>query len=204
MGYDGFAAENSIDHPVIDSSLTYQEALAGLNPDCPQAITNNQTLLDVVYYSTDGLIHKGQIVIDRRLADDVKAIFEVAFDKKFPFASVIPIRQFDWNDADSMARNNTSSFNYREMTDGAKLSNHAYGFAIDVNPLFNPYQKGEATLPAGAVYDPNSPGTLTSDHPVVKTFLDLGWEWGGNWQTLKDYQHFEKVIGENSGTDTFE
>jgi len=181
---------------VIDSSITLKEALEGLNPSCPNAIKNNQTLLNVVYYSTDGLIHKGQIVIDRRLADDIFEVFKAAFDNKFPFTSVIPISQFDWNDADSMARNNTSSFSYRKLTGGAKLSNHAYGFAIDINPRYNPYIKEEVTLPAGAVYDPSSPGTLTGEHIIVKTFIDLGWDWGGNWKTLKDYQHFEKVLRE--------
>jgi len=181
---------------VIDSSITLSEALEGLNPACPKGIKNNQKLLDVVYYSTDGLIHKGQIVIDQRLAEDVTQVLEVAFDKKFPFASIIPISRFDWNDADSMVQNNTSSFNYREVTGSAELSNHAHGFAIDINPLFNPYKKGEETLPTGAVYDPSTPGTLTGEHIIVKTFIDLGWEWGGNWKNLKDYQHFEKVLKE--------
>jgi len=196
MGNDSFATENSIDHPVIDSSITLKEALKGLNPSCPKAIKDNQKLIDVMYYSIDGLIHKGQIVIDRRLADDVIQVLEVAFDHKFPFASVIPISQFDWNDTNSMAQNNTSSFNYREVTGGKKLSNHAHGFAIDVNPLFNPYKKGQVTLPAGAVYDPDSLGTLTGEHIIVKTFIDLGWDWGGDWKTLKDYQHFEKAFQE--------
>jgi len=192
------SAENSINHPVIDSSITLKEALEDLNPSCPKAIKNNQTLLDVVYYSTDGLIHKGQIVIDRRLVDDIVEVFKIAFDKKFPFARVIPISQFNWDDADSMSQNNTSSFNYRAVTNGKKLSNHAHGFAIDVNPLLNPYKKGEIILPAGAVYDPGSPGTLTGEHIIVKTFIDLGWDWGGNWKDLKDYQHFEKVIKANA------
>ena len=93
-----------------------------------------------------------------------------------------------------MAANNTSSINYREVTGGKKLSNHGLGFAIDINPLLNPYIKNELTLPIGSVYNPEKSGTLTADHIVVKTFLKLGWEWGGNWQSLKDYQHFEKIL----------
>jgi peptidoglycan L-alanyl-D-glutamate endopeptidase CwlK len=190
------SSENSIDHPIIDSNMTLMEALEGLNSNCPEAIRNNQILIDVLYYSTDRMIHKGQLVIDKRLADDVMQVFKVAFENQFPLASVIPVSRFNWNDERSMEANNTSSFNYREVTGGKKLSNHSYGFAIDVNPLFNPYIKNEITLPISATYDPNEPGTLTDDHIIVKTFLSLGWEWGGNWNSLKDYQHFEKVIHE--------
>ena len=194
-GNYSYAVENSIDHPVIDSEMILEGALEGLSPGCPEDIQNNQILVDVLYYSVDGLIHKGQIVVDKRLVDDIKEIFEAAFKKRFPFARVIPISKFDWDDDTSMAENNTSGFNYREVTGGKKLSNHGFGFAIDINPLFNPYVKGEVTLPPDAVYNPSEPGTLTVDHIIIKTFLRLGWEWGGNWQSLKDYQHFEKVIG---------
>ena len=150
--------------------------------------------MDVLYYSTDGMIHKGQIVLDKRLASDVTQVFEAAFQYKFPFVSVVPISQFDWNDDDSMSHNNTSSFNYRAVTGGKKLSNHSFGFAIDINPLNNPYLKGDTVLPKGAKYDIKEAGTLTEDSPVVRIFLELGWLWGGHWKSLKDYQHFEKVI----------
>lgn len=71
---------------------------------------------------------------------------------------------------------------------------HSYGFALDINPLQNPYIKGAVVLPKGAVYDPAVPGTLTGTCAVVKTFKRLGWTWGGEWKSLKDYQHFEKVV----------
>jgi len=185
--------ENSINNPIIDSVLTSKQALEGLNPSCPDNIKKNQRLVDVQYYSTDGMVHQGQIVIDQRLADDVTEIFTIAFQERFPFASVIPISQFDWSDDRSMASNNTSGFNYREVTGGKKLSHHAYGFAIDINPLLNPYIKNDVTFLAGAVYNRDEPGTLTDDHIIVRAFLKLGWEWGGHWQSLKDYQHFEKI-----------
>ena len=71
---------------------------------------------------------------------------------------------------------------------------HSYGYAIDINPVQNPYIKGKIVLPEGAVYDPAKPGTLAASGPVVKCFQGLGWEWGGNWKSLKDYQHFQKVL----------
>jgi len=92
-----------------------------------------------------------------------------------------------------MLANNTSAFNYRKVTGGKSLSMHSYGFAIDINPVQNPYFKGSIVLPEGAIYNPVAPGTLTAASPIVKTFKRLGWGWGGEWKSLKDYQHFEKV-----------
>ena len=93
-----------------------------------------------------------------------------------------------------MEANNTSAFNYRPVTGGTRLSNHAYGRAIDINTFLNPYIKGDIVLPHGARYDPNIEGTFTSENPIVKTFIQLGWQWGGDWTDLKDYQHFEKPL----------
>ena len=156
--------------------------------------------MDVLYYSFDGKIHKGQVVIDERLAGDIQEVFRVAFETKFPIASVIPIshnhffKNEKWNEDDqSMLSDNTSAFNYRTVTGGKSLSQHAYGLAIDINPVQNPYIKGNIVLPPKAVYDTLKPGTLTPDSPVVKTFIRLGWSWGGSWKSLKDYQHFEKI-----------
>jgi hypothetical protein len=92
-----------------------------------------------------------------------------------------------------MEANNTSAFNFRFKTGSrTELSKHAGGRAIDINPVQNPYIKGELVLPKSSEYDPEAEGTLCEDHPVVRTFLKLGWEWGGNWTSRKDYQHFEK------------
>lgn len=186
-------------NPIVDSAKTLTEALDGVHPQCPPEVLQRQILVDVRYYSFDGKIHKGQVVIDERLAGDIRAIFDEALHHQFPLASVIPIadKQFRrngrWDDDLSMLANNTSAFNYREVTGGQKLSNHATGWAIDINPLNNPYIKGDHILPPGAQYKREATGTLTDDHPVVRHFLSLGWSWGGHWKTLKDYQHFEKI-----------
>ncbi|MDD5130163.1 MAG: M15 family metallopeptidase [Candidatus Omnitrophica bacterium] len=184
--------------PIIDSNITLSEALKKY---APPGFKEKQGLVEVEYYSFDGKIHKGQLVIDKRLIEDIREVFRVALENKFPIASVIPIsserflKNGKWNeDNQSMRANNTSGFNYRTVTGGKTLSKHAYGFAIDINPVQNPYIKGDVVLPAGAVYDISRPGTLRYDSPVVKCFIRLGWTWGGNWKSLKDYQHFEKVL----------
>ncbi len=184
--------------PIIDSNMSLSDAL---RKEAPPEFKARQRLVDVVYYSFDAKIHRGQLVIDERLAEDIREVFRVAFETKFPIGSAIPIshdrffKNGKWNEDDlSMLANNTSAFNYRLVTGGKSLSKHAYGFAIDINPVQNPYIKGKIVLPPGAVYDTSKPGTLSFDSPVVKTFIRLGWTWGGNWESLKDYQHFEKVL----------
>src|SRR6202140_2985409 len=185
-------------HPIVDSRMTEKEAFDGLDPKCPPEIRKRQKVVELKYYSSDGKIHQGQLVIDGELKRDIKKVFALALKKHFPIYSVIPMsdkrfrKDARWDDELSMEANNTSAFNYREITGGGRLSNHAYGRAIDINTFLNPYIKGDLILPHGAKYTPMVPGTLTSDNPIVREFLKLGWNWGGNFRRLKDYQHFEK------------
>lgn len=188
----------TLENPIVDSDISFAEALRKYSPS---EFQQKQALIEVLYYSFDGAIHKGQLLIDKRLVWDIQQVFRVAFKHKFPITSVIPIAHDlflsngKWNEDDqSMLANNTSAFNYRAVTGGKGLSMHAYGYAIDINPVQNPYIKGSKVLPPGAVYDQSAPGTLTPNGPVVKTFKRLGWTWGGEWKTLKDYQHFEKLL----------
>ena len=190
----------TLKHPIIDSKMSKKEAFDGLDPNCPDAIRKRQKLIKLKYYSFDGRVHQGQMVLDKDLTDDVKKVFDVALKEKFPIKSVIPMsdkrfrKNGRWDDDMSMAAGNSSSFNYREITGGGRLSNHAYGRAVDLNTFQNPYIKGKISLPPGAKYDPGAPGTFTADDPIVKTFISLGWAWGGNWKSPTDYQHFEKPL----------
>ena len=189
-------------NPVVDSNITLRQAL---RKNAPFKFKKRQRLVDLLYYSFDGRIHKGQLVIDERLVNDIREVFRVALETRFPIKSVIPIshnrfyKHGVWNaDGLSMLSDNTSAFNYRRVTGGKVLSMHSYGFAIDINPVQNPYIKGRVVLPAGAVYNPARPGTFTRGCVIVKTFKRLGWTWGGEWKSLKDYQHFEKIAGDLS------
>lgn len=190
----------TLKRPIIDSRMSKNEAFDGLDANCPPAIRNRQKLVEVSYYSFDGKVHQGQIVIDKSLVNDLKAVFKLALEIKFPIYSVIPVahpnfrKNNRWDDDLSMAANNTSGFNYREKTGGGSLSNHAYGRAIDINTVQNPYVKGSLVLPPNANYDTNAAGTLTANHPITKKFIELGWDWGGSWERLQDYQHFEKPL----------
>jgi hypothetical protein len=71
---------------------------------------------------------------------------------------------------------------------------HANGLAIDINPKQNPYVKNGKSIPAGSEYKLNNMGTIEPDSKIVKVFKEKGWVWGGDWKSLKDYQHFQKNI----------
>lgn len=193
-------AAGTVGDPIVDSAMTEEQAFDGLSPDCPPDVRKRQAVLTVLYYSFDHKVHRGQLVVDRDLEADVRRAFDVVLAEKFPVRSVIPVsdprfrKDGKWDDGLSMAANNTSGFNYRQVTGGGGLSNHAFGRAIDINPVQNPYIRGATVLPPGAKYDPTAAGTLTARHPVTRALVDRGWVWGGTWTSPRDYQHFEKRL----------
>ncbi len=187
LGQTGLNKSDSI---IVDSNISLADALKG--NDIPGAIKKMLTIIDVFYYSFDGHLHKGQVVIHNSLANDILEIFSLIKEKKFPVQKVIPISRYKWNDDISMCENNTSAFNYRKVKGTKTLSAHALGRAIDINPLFNPQIKGNTILPENAVYNPKKDGTITGNSFLVKEFKKRGWQWGGTWRSTKDYQHFEK------------
>jgi peptidoglycan LD-endopeptidase CwlK len=177
---------------VIDSNLNFEEAVQGLS--IPQSILDDLRLVDVYYYGFDDKLHKGQIVVHKDVVLDIIEIFEFIRESHFPISKVIPISKYGWSDEQSMRDNNTSAFNYRFISGTRVISNHAYGLAIDINPSFNPYIKNGASLPEECVYDTTKAGTISSESKLVKEFKSKGWQWGGDWKSLKDYQHFEKKL----------
>ena len=177
---------------VIDSAMSFAEAVDGST--APLEVIDSLSMVDVTYYSFDGLRHSGQIVVEAGLEDDIYEIFQMIERLKFPVGKAIPIAAYHWEDGDSMADNNSSGFNFRVIADTNKLSLHSFGRAVDINPVQNPviYPAG-IIAPAGALYRPQNRGTFTTNHPVVQEFIKRGWHWGGNFEQPKDYHHFEKT-----------
>lgn len=178
---------------IIHSDMTFKEAIAGSS--APKEIIDNLILLDVNYYNFDKKYCKGQLVIHKKLAAEVEEVFNIIEENKFPIEKCIPIVKYNWDDNESMAENNTSAFNYRTIAGTNRLSNHSEGRAIDINPFQNPaiYKNGKIA-PKGAKYETNQLGTLKDNDKIVSAFKNLGWRWGGDWTSLKDYQHFDKEI----------
>lgn len=182
---------NGTEEIIIDSSMSFSEAVEGTN--APEEVILCLSLIDVLYYSFDGLKHQGQIIVSRDLEDDVFEMFNFIEKILFPVEKVVPIVAYQWNDYNSMADNNSSSFNFRVIAGTTKLSMHSLGKAIDINPVQNPVMYPDGLIsPAGAKYQTQERGTFTTDHPVVQEFLKRGWHWGGNFDQPKDYHHFEK------------
>lgn len=187
------------DAPVtVTSAMTDTQAIRdGLDPECPEDVAAAQRLVPVEYRGFDGALHRGQVVVNRRVASEVRQLFAILRETGVPLRSVTPISDpaYGWSDARSMAADNTSGFNWRNVPDTTVLSRHACGLAIDVNPRTNPFVRTRNGLPwiepPGAVYDPHATGALYAEHPAVRKLTRLGWTWGGRWTSLKDWQHFE-------------
>lgn len=177
---------------VIDSDIDFDEAVAGQN--IPQSVLENLRLVNVYYYGFDDKLHKGQLVVHKDIVLDMIEIFEIIRESRFPIGKVIPISKYGWSDEKSMQDNNTSAFNYRFISGSRVISNHAAGLAIDINPSLNPYIKNGNSLPENCIYDTTKAGTILSDSELVKEFKRRGWQWGGDWKSIKDYQHFEKKL----------
>lgn len=176
---------------VIDSKMTFEEAIKGTK--APKELIDNLRLVDVEYIGFDHKLHRGQLVVHKEAEQDIKDIFKIILEEKFPVNKVIPIVKYNWSDDASMADDNTSAFNYRNIAGTNRLSNHSFGRAIDINPFENPavYKDGSIS-PKGARYSDKNKGTLTRTSNIYKAFLEKGWRWGGDWSSFKDYQHFDK------------
>ncbi|MFY9361860.1 MAG: M15 family metallopeptidase [Dysgonamonadaceae bacterium] len=139
----------------------------------------------------DGKIHKGQVLANREIAEDLVYLFDFMLVRQFVVEKVIPIVKYNWNDSLSMADNNTYSFCYRNPT----YSKHAIGMAIDINPRFNPLRWKSGNLPnepQNGIRDTTLNGTFYPGHPVVDEFANRGFRWGHTFSKYYDDHHFEK------------
>lgn len=180
---------------IIDSDMTPSQAMAD-HPGrpAPQQIRDKQRLLTIRHWSYDGKVHQGQMVVHERIAPQVLSGFGQMFKERIPVAKVVPVSNYNWDDELSMQDNACSGYNWRQIAGKATLSLHAPGLAFDIDPLFNPWIKGDQVQPAGAYYDPERPGTLTGDSRTVEIFKSCGFFWGGDWfkdRGYVDYQHFD-------------
>jgi hypothetical protein len=163
------------------------------NLSCPDF--NTLMLLRIPYWGFEGKVHQGEMIVAKSVAGDVLKVFRQLYAEQFPIERMVRIENYGGDDNASMAANNTSAFNCRLLTDSTSLSEHAYGTAIDINPKQNPYVKGSTVLPPeGKDYLDRSnvrPGMIEQGS-VKKVFESIGWKWGGEWESLKDYQHFSQ------------
>ncbi len=154
----------------------------------------------VLYYGFDGETHIGELIVNKHIAHDVTEIFKELYHARYPIEKIALIDRYGADDELSMQDNNTSCFNFRYISGAKTISRHGLGLAIDINPLYNPYVKnnGKTVEPAsGKTYadrSKNFPYKIDHNDLAYKVFTKYGFEWGGDWKGVKDYQHFEKDI----------
>lgn len=161
---------------------------------CPVGAEDLQ-LVTFSYWGFDGVSRDGNIVVNSEVSRAVLAVFDSLFDNRYPIESVIPIGDLPVDAEDRPDYNNTSGFHCRVVEGTNRWSDHAYGLAIDLNPLLNPFvgRDGEVWPTGGERYLDRGlaePGMIDPAGGVVLAFESIGWEWGGNWQSIKDYHHF--------------
>ena len=148
----------------------------------------------VTHLGFDGDAHLGHLVVHRRWADEILAIFRRLYRNDFPVRRVRLVDRYGADDRASMRHDNTSAFNCRFVAGTTTWSQHAYGRAIDLNPVENPYVDGSRVRPLrGRRYLDRTdvrPGMVVRGDVVVRAFRRIGWGWGGTWSSAKDYQHF--------------
>jgi hypothetical protein len=177
--------------------VTTDELGASWRPGCPVGAEQLRRV-ELDYVGFDGQTHRGELIVHQDLVADVIAIFEQLRNIGYPIAKMQSVVNYPGaEDELSMEDNNTSAFNCRPLPGSNEPSLHAYGRAIDINPLLNPYidSSGHIEPATGGPWLDRSrtdPGILHDGDPVVSAFSDRGWRWGGDWRTPKDYQHFEK------------
>lgn len=140
----------------------------------------------------------GEMVCNEKIAQHLVEIFRALYNNRYAIGRMQLIDDFDADDIKSMEANNTSCFCYRMMTGGTKISKHGLGLAIDINPLYNPYVKGnKVSPPSGRKYASRRatrkdiPMKIDKTDLCYKLFIQHGFKWGGAWKSCQDYQHFE-------------
>lgn len=154
----------------------------------------------VLHMGFDGEVKAGELVVSRKIADDVLEIFEELYKADYPIEKVRLVDEYDADDEASMSDNNSSAFNFRFISHTTRISKHGLGMAVDINTRYNPYVKtvnGKLSIePAnGADYVDRSkdfPHKIDHDDLCYKLFTEHGFTWGGDWTHSKDYQHFER------------
>ena len=177
--------------------VTAAELGASWRPGCPVEPGRLRRVY-VEHIGFDGQTHRGDLIVHEDLVPEVIAIFEQLYRLGYPVEKIRTVDQYPAADDElSMEDNNTSAFNCRAIPGTSRWSQHAYGRAIDLNPLLNPciYASGEFQPQNAAAYRDRSrsdPGLLHAPDPAVHVFTGRGWRWAGFWRSPIDYQHFER------------
>lgn len=177
-------------------SVARQARMTGVSwrPGCPVALRNLR-MLSVAHWDFDGRRRTGRLVVNETAASPLRTVFRRLYAARFPVRRMVPVDAYGGSDFRSIEADNTSAFNCRRATGSSSWSEHAYGRAIDVNPIENPYVEGVRVYHAASrsyvARTPVRPGMAVAGGSLVEAFRAIGWGWGGLWSgSVRDYQHF--------------
>ncbi len=178
----------------ISPALARQMTGVSWRPGCPVSLRDLR-LVTATHHGFDGRDRVGRVIFHRDVAVRILRVLQRLYADGFPIRRLVPVDAFGGSDFRSIEADNTSAFNCRFVDGTTRYSEHAYGRAIDVNPIENPYvtRGGTTSHPASRAYlrrTPFRPGMATEGRALVRAFDAIGWGWGGRWSGAKDYQHF--------------
>jgi hypothetical protein len=183
----------------IDAGLRTVMTGRSWRPGCPVPLRDLR-VIRAKHRGFDGRVRVGRVVVHRTVAPEVVKVLRRLYDARFPIRQMVPVDAYGADDFRSIEADNTSAFNCRRVAGTSRWSNHAYGTAIDVNPIENPYvaASGEVAHTASRPYvrrTPTRPGMAVEGGALVHAFDAIGWGWGGRWSGDRDYQHFSATGG---------
>jgi hypothetical protein len=192
----GETATRAFHGSVSDLSAGLRGTMTGVSwrPGCPVPLRDLR-LVTARHWGLDGRVHTGRLIVHRDVAGDVLAVLRRLYAARFPIRRMTPVDVYGASDFRSIEADNTSAFNCRFVEGTGRWSEHAYGRAIDLNPIENPYvtSSGTTSHSASRPYlrrSPYRPGMAVEGGVAVRAFDAAGWSWGGRWSGDKDYQHF--------------
>jgi len=178
----------------ISPTLARQMTGVSWRPGCPVQLRDLR-VVTATHHGFDGRDRTGRLIVHRDVAAKMLGALRRLYADDFPIRRIVPIDAYGGSDFRSIEADNTSAFNCRFVDGTTRYSEHAYGRAIDVNPIENPYvtRSGATSHPASRSYvrrAPLRPGMAAEGRALVRAFDAIGWGWGGRWSGVKDYQHF--------------
>jgi hypothetical protein len=177
----------------IDAAQAKRMTGVSWRPGCPVALRDLR-LLRLSHRGFDGRVRTGRLVVHRDVAREVVAVFRRLYEAGFPVRRMVPVDAYGGSDFRSIEADNTSAFNCRYVEGTRRWSEHAYGRALDLNPIENPYVSGGRTSHRASIRyldrARRRPGMAYEGGAAVRAFDAVGWGWGGRWMSVKDYQHF--------------
>ena len=191
---DGLPAPTAPGFTGVRSEVTPEiAARSSWTPDCPVEI-DELAYLTLTHWGFDGERHTGELLVNAEAADGMIEVFEKLYDAGYPIEEMRIKNPADMTALVTGDSNVTSSFECRRSTASRRWSEHAFGTAIDINPFHNPYLKGDVVIPhLSEFYTDRSldlPGMIDLNDMAVEAFAEIGWSWGGEWTSLKDWMHF--------------